>query len=300
METYSEEWASKSVEFEADQRHSRDTITQLKQDNAQLKAKMDERDKVRLNYRETGTHCAPSYKSVGVMTNDGSTDSEEEPSHTVYQSPNIKYDVVVHEETTPRPAEANNNLISEGRKAPPAVEKPPRKSREVSSKTASSLGTWNNSTNTIHSQSPVPLARSKDVANANGQDSIGRSTTASRSRLAHSARSTPTVTPRSSPAPSLATGRTVRAVSQEGGRSTPVGRSSSSISSRFPINRRDSSKSSVGSMGGGSSGGSHGGVNKASSSSSSVGSGGVTGQHKSQTAGLTDPHRSSGSLVTRL
>lgn len=272
VETLNEEWASKSTEFEADQRHSRDTISQLKQDNAEFKAKLEERDKIKLNYRDTGTHCVPSYKSVGVMTNDGSTDSEEEPSHTVYQSPNIKYDVVVHEENSPRP-EANNNLITEGRKAPPAVEKPPRKSRE-GNKTASPHA-WNSSTN-VHSASPVPLARGKDVGDISGRDSLGRSTAASRSRLAHSARSTPTATPRSSPAPSMATGRT-RATSHEGGRSTPVGRSSSSISSRFPINRRDSVKTGVS---GGPSGGSHGGLNKSSSTSSSVGSGGVTSQHK--------------------
>ncbi|CAL4064904.1 unnamed protein product [Meganyctiphanes norvegica] len=271
VETYSEEWASKSAEFESDQRHSRDTINQLKQDNSQLKAKIEERDKVKLNYRETGTHCVPSYKSVGVMTNGGSTDSEEEPSHTVYQSPNIKYDVVVHEEETSPRQEANNNHITEARKTPPAVEKPPRKSRETSSKTASPL-TWNSSTN---ANSPVPMARNKDMADISGRDSLGRSTTASRSRIAHSARSTPTATPRSSPAPSLAAGRSGRAASQDGGRSTPVGRSSSSISSRFPITRRDTKTG----VGGGPLGGSHSGVSKASSSSS-IGSGGVTGQHK--------------------
>lgn len=301
IETASEEWVSKTAEWEADHRHSHATITALRHENLSLKTRLEEREKV--SRIDASTTAYPTSVSVATMTEGGDVDTAEAASHTVHPGPNIKYDVVVHEDE-PRQQETNNNAVSSnateavGRKAPPTVEKPPRRSRE--SRPSSSPGTWNSNA--------LGRRESSGSEVSGGRDSIGRGATLRhRSNLVQTGRSTPTVTPRSSPAPPSINSRAcaTKASTQDGNRSTPLGRSSSAASKHLVLGRRDSLKtnqgnSSVNGKTSGSSGGQHKGtgvVDASSSSSSSSSSSTSTSILSSSSTSSTSSSSSSPSTV---
>ncbi|KAK7075745.1 hypothetical protein SK128_008040 [Halocaridina rubra] len=256
IETASEEWVNKTAEWESEHRHSHSTIAALREENLSLKNQLDEIEKV--ERKDMGVSAYPACVSISTMTENEDADVAEAASHTVHPGPNIKYDVVVYEDE-PKQSETNNNnttniSATEGpaRKVPPTVEKPPRRCRET--RPSSSAGTWNSNHN---SSSGGHFGRRESSTSevSGGRDSLGRSAPfRNRGTLSHTGRSTPTVTPRSSPAPSInARTGALRASAQDGNRSTHVGRSGSASSTpinRMTIGRRDSLKTSPGTVNG--------------------------------------------------
>ncbi|XP_069938617.1 uncharacterized protein [Cherax quadricarinatus] len=244
IETASEEWVSKTAEWEAEHRHTHSTIIALREQNLSLKTQLEHRE--RTEQKDIGINVCPLMFSISTMTEGGEADSAEAATHTVHPGPNIKYDVVVHQEESRR-SETNNNSVnsasseSGNRKVPLAVEKPPRRSRETRS--ASTVGTLNAHV-PYHGGGNLCHRESTGSEVSGGRDSIGRGAgPRSRPNLVHSGRATPTGTPRTSPAPSINSRVcTTRISPQEGGRATSLGRSNSGANSRVVIGRRDSIK----------------------------------------------------------
>lgn len=231
---------------------------------------------MKVEQKDVGISACPLVFSAATMTEGGPGDSSEAATHTVHPGPNIKYDVVVHQEESRR-SEANNNSVGSAttdpgsRKAPVAVEKPPRRSRE--SRSVSSAGTLPTHHHLAHQGGGNLVHRESSGSEvAGGKDSLGRGAgSRTRHNLAQSGRATPTGTPRSSPAPSISTRVcTSRSSPQEGGRITPQGRSNSGASSRMILGRRDSLKTSQ--------------VNAKGNGKSSPG---VGGQHKVRSRGAS-------------
>ncbi|XP_071523721.1 uncharacterized protein [Panulirus ornatus] len=278
IETATEEWVNKTAEWETERRLSHSTIMALREDNLCMKSQLEHQ--VKVEQKDAGVSACPLVFSAATMTEGGPGDSAEAATHTVHPGPNIKYDVVVHQEESRR-LETNNNSVSSSttdpgsRKAPLAVEKPPRRSRE--NRCPSSAGTLTSHHHVTHQGGGNLVHRESSGSEVTGgKDSLGRGTGSRiRHSLAQSGRATPTSTPRSSPAPSISTRVcTSRSSPQEGGRVTPQGRSSSGTSSRMILGRRDSLKTSqVNAKGNGKSspgvGGQHKGTGVVDSSSSS-------------------------------
>ncbi|XP_042235451.1 uncharacterized protein LOC121875132 isoform X2 [Homarus americanus] len=279
IETASEEWVNKTAEWEADHRLSHSTVSALREENLSLKTLLEQRERV--DRKDVGITACPLVCTTGTMTEGWAGDEVEAATHTVHPGPNIKYDVVVHQEESRR-SEANNSVAPEagGRKVPAAVEKPPRRSRETRS--ASTVGTLAAHHHHVAHQSGGSLCHRESSASevSGGRDSIGRGAgPRSRPNLIQSGRATPTNTPRSSPAPSINTRMCASRTSpQEGGRATPLGRSSSGANGRALVGRRDSTKTTQ--------------VNAKGNGKSSPG---VGGQHKG--AGVVDSSSSSSTSI---
>ncbi|KAG7161359.1 putative GPI-anchored adhesin-like protein PGA55-like 1 [Homarus americanus] len=244
-----------------------------------METELEQRERV--DRKDVGITACPLVCTTGTMTEGWAGDEVEAATHTVHPGPNIKYDVVVHQEESRR-SEANNSVAPEagGRKVPAAVEKPPRRSRETRS--ASTVGTLAAHHHHVAHQSGGSLCHRESSASevSGGRDSIGRGAgPRSRPNLIQSGRATPTNTPRSSPAPSINTRMCASRTSpQEGGRATPLGRSSSGANGRALVGRRDSTKTTQ--------------VNAKGNGKSSPG---VGGQHKG--AGVVDSSSSSSTSI---
>lgn len=228
-----------------------------------------------VSHRDFGVTARPGVSAVATMTEgmkEGKEgeDEEEEASHRVHPGPNVKYDVVIHQDpprrevSSPRhssPArkesiqsQSGQNSVSRrdgsaSQTSPPrpdhptpprkaglaGVEKPPRRTRDIRS--APTPGTHASH----HRDSPTG-------ENSGGRDSLGRGGGARlRPSLSHSSgRGTPTGTPRSSPAPSINTRLCGSRGCQESGRTTPLGRSSSTntgpLGRSAVLSRRESVK----------------------------------------------------------
>lgn len=228
--------------------------------------------------KDVGISAGPVVASTSTMTEAETDAAAEAASHTVHPGPNIKYDVVVHQEV--RRSETNTttstgvtSTAAESISRPRvAVEKPPRRSRE--SRSSSAVGSM--------TSNHLGQRDSTGTDGPGGKDSMGRG---AGSRLRHSlvqsGRATPTGTPRSSPAPSMsARVCATRSVQQEasGGRSTPLGRNGSGATGRVGLGRRDSLKTSQVTTKGNS---------KTSSGSSASGAAVGGGQHKVRSRGAS-------------
>lgn len=226
VEAAGEEWESRTGEWEVQHRTAQTTITALRDQNQALRTQLDSRvGSGGVGHREVGVSVRPSVTTTGTMTEGGGLGAgEEEASHRVHPGPNIKYDVVIHQDP-PRQDHPTRKVGLAG------VEKPPRRTREV-------RGAPSSTTHTAHRDSPT-------AETPGGRDSLGRGAGSRfRPSLSHSGRGTPTGTPRSSPAASMTTRLCgSRSTPQEGGRATPLGRNSSSgPSGRSILGRRDSIK----------------------------------------------------------
>ncbi|MPC99212.1 hypothetical protein E2C01_094612 [Portunus trituberculatus] len=166
--------------------------------------------------RDIGVCAAPVMFTTSTMTGNSVGEEEDAPTHTVHAGPNVKYDVVVHEERRGERGDSGT------RRPAVAVEKPPRRSREPR-----------------NAPSPAPPLR-ETAESPGGKDSLGRGGGArGRATLSQSGRCTPTGTPRSSPAPSITPRMcTTRATSQDT-RASPLTRTTVT---RSTLHRRDSLK----------------------------------------------------------
>lgn len=240
IESASEEWASKTSEWEADHRHALAAVTSLKEENSRLKQQLESRPKA-AERRDVGVCAAPVMFTTSTMTgsssSSGAGEDEDAPTHTVHAGPNVKYDVVVHDD---------RRGDSSARRPAAAVEKPPRRSREPRS-----------------APSPAPPLR-ETAESPGGKDSLGRAAGArGRGTLSQSGRCTPTGTPRSSPAPSITPRMCTARAAPQDARTAPLTRGTVT---RATLHRRDSLKAAqakggkaAGGGGGGSGGATAGG-----------------------------------------
>ncbi|XP_076029295.1 uncharacterized protein LOC143018080 isoform X2 [Oratosquilla oratoria] len=287
VEYAGEEWVTRSSEYEAQQRQTHQVLTALRSENLSLKAKLDERDRRATAKVDVGVMAHPTHVTVGIMTDEEPPEEPEMPTYTVHKGPNIKYDVVVYQDESPSPprrVETNNNEVIT-RKAPPGVEKPPRRSRPG---TSTNNQISSSPSGSLRNTGSPPGRRESSGSDASvSRDSLGRVASRASKGSHHTppSRSTPpATTPRSSPAPSMAhslhkgaslTPRNGSISSQQENNSrasTPLGRSTSSIAARM-VGRRDSVKTGRSTPSSKNSGGSSNSNNNNSAS-------GGSGQHK--------------------
>ncbi|KAK3862306.1 hypothetical protein Pcinc_031814, partial [Petrolisthes cinctipes] len=269
VETAGEEWENKAGEWEAQHRASLATITSLRDQNHALKSKVDIGG---VSRQEVSVTAKPVMSEVSTMTDhvegrkehdDDDDDDEEEASHRVHPGPNVKYDVVIHQDPPRRDSTTTSQHQQQQHHPSPHTRRDlvqnsaPR--RDVSS-SSSTQSQQNSPPRQDHPTPPrkaglagveKPPRRTREVRSAPspgthsshrdsptgdnhgvGRDSLGRGGNGTRLRpsLSHSGRGTPTGTPRSSPAPSITTrlcGSRGSTGPQESGRTTPLGRSSS-------------------------------------------------------------------------
>ncbi|KAK4304942.1 hypothetical protein Pmani_023141 [Petrolisthes manimaculis] len=216
VETAGEKWESKAGEWEAQHRASLATITALRDQNQALKTKVDVGEEVCVSVKPVMSEVSTMTDHLEGRSEHDDDEDEEEASHRVHQGPNVKYDVVIHQDPPPRrqstttttqqqhtTASSSQHQHTHTRResgqnsspqqsTPPrpdhpppprkaglaGVEKPPRRTREVRS--APSPGTHSS-----HRGSPTG-------DNHGGRDSLGRGGNGTRLRpsLSHTGRGT--------------------------------------------------------------------------------------------------------------